>query len=643
METEGSFSEKRGITMVHTQAKIIRCRHFSMPARQTLMALMLLVPGCTRDPASGPPVVHGRNIDPIYETVETKTETPDHCPLCDAAESTGLVFQHENGMFGQRYILEIMGPGSAMLDYDRDGDLDIFLVQGRSLAPAATSTAALSPGHRLFRNDVTTNAEGKPLLKFTDVTDAAGLTFSDYGMGAIAGDYNNDGNTDLYVTCYGHDRLLQNTGQQTFEDVTESAGLLADPAWSTSASWVDIDRDGQLDLFVCQYLEWTPETHVPCKSPWGGQGYCGPKSLPPSRSRLYRNAGDGKFVNVSQTSQISSKAGAALGVVGADINGDGWADLFVANDAMPNYLWINQHDGTFYEEALIRGCAVNGEGGSEGNMGIVAADFFYHGGIDLFITHLKSEHATFYQNLGEGYFADMTASLGLDATTRPYTGFGTGALDFDNDGARDIFIANGGVQIDPDQERAGIAVPLRQRSLLFRNHGKHQPEFAPITGCACLDAEETGRGAAFGDLDNDGDTDILVNNNHGPARLLLNDVGQLNHWLGVRLTDGPEGAEYIVSGAIAELDRTDEPKLTCRSATDGSYLSSSDPRLIFGLGDSTETGVVRIRWPDGLEEIWENLNCDQYHELRKGTGTEADPLPASVSEKNQVNAIPHSE
>ncbi|MBM4077419.1 MAG: VCBS repeat-containing protein, partial [Planctomycetes bacterium] len=369
-------------------------------------------------------------------------------------------------MIGKRFILEIMGPGSALFDYDNDGDLDLFLVQGRSLESSALTVVQSDSIHRLFRNDLTVDSTGKRQLRFTDVTQEAGLTFSDYGMGVIAGDVDRDGHVDLYVTCYGRDRLLRNTGRKTFEDVTESSGLKSDSAWSTSASFADYDRDGWLDLFVCQYLDWTFETHIDCKSPWGGHGYCGPKSFTPSRSRLYHNLGNGRFEDVSQSSGINSRSGPALGVVGTDLNDDGWVDFFVANDAMPNNAWINQRNGTFVDEALVRGCAVNADGKSEGNMGIIAADFFNRGRLDLFITHIKTEHATFYENLGEGMFSDITASLGLDAPTRAYTGFGTGAIDFNNDGKLDIFVTNGGIQIDQEQERAGLAVPLRQKSLL---------------------------------------------------------------------------------------------------------------------------------------------------------------------------------
>jgi enediyne biosynthesis protein E4 len=538
-------------------------------------------------------------------------------PFRDVAEEAGLIFRHENGMIGKRYILEIIGSGSALLDYDRDGDLDLFLVQGRSLDRDPNAPDAEQPVHRLFRNDSFPADGGPPLLQFTDVTEEAGLSFSDYGMGAIAGDYDRDGNMDLYLTCYGHDRLLRNNGQKRFVDVTESAGLKAASAWSTSASWADFDRDGHLDLFVCQYLDWTFETHVSCPVPWGGVGYCGPQTFPPSRSRLYRNQGDGTFRDVSQSSRIAEERGAALGVVGADIDDDGWIDFFVANDAMPNHLWINRHDGTFAEEARSRGCALSAEGMPEGNMGIIAADFFNQGRTDLFITHLKGEPAVFFRNQGDGQFTDVTADLGLDAPTRTSTGFGTGAIDYDNDGALDIFAANGGVQVEFAQEKKGIPLPLRQRSLLFHNRGRLEPVFEMIVGFPFLELAEVGRGVAFGDLDNDGDTDMIVNNNHGPVRLLRNEVGQQKHWLGLSLVAGPPGAEFHAIGAVARLERPGWPMSTRRCATDGSYLASSDPRLLFGLGDSPDTGKVRVRWPDGSEHVWENLPCDRYHLLHQ--------------------------
>lgn len=582
--------------------------------RILLIGLLLWSVGCNRVVKNDAP-----SDDATAATAESKTVTivPVTPPFHDAAQDVGLAFRHDNGMIGERYIVEIMAPGCALLDYDRDGDLDLFLVQGRPLSPAGASTQD-SPCHRLFRNDLGLDGQGKAAIRFTDVTSDAGLTFSDYGMGAAVGDFDLDGNPDLYLSCFGHDRLLRNNGNHGFVDVTDTAGLTAESAWSTSASWADYDRDGDLDLFVCQYLDWTIESHVPCQSPWGGKGYCGPKTFRRSRCRLYRNGADGTFTDVSRSSQIDSKPGTALGVVAADFDDDGWIDFFVANDAMSNHLWINRRDGTFQEEAVLRGCAVNADGMAEGNMGIIAADFFHTGRIDLFITHLKSEHATFYQNLGDGMFADITSRLGLDAPTRPYTGFGTGAVDYDNDGALDIFLTNGGVQIDPDQERAGISPPLRQRSLLFHNVGTELPKFVPLQNMPFLDLEEIGRGAAFGDLDNDGDVDIVVNNNNGPVRLLLNDVGQRKHWLGLRVVDGPAGHEFDAVATTVRLLRRNRPPESRRCATDGSYLSAGDPRIVFGLGDSTDTGTIRVRWPDGSEGVWENLAADRYHVLAKG-------------------------
>jgi hypothetical protein len=439
-------------------------------------------------------------------------------------------------------------------------------------------------------------------------------------MGVIAGDYDNDGWIDLYLTCYDKNRLLHNNGNGTFTDVTAAAGLGGDYGWSTSAAWVDFDRDGYLDLFVSHYLEWNADIQKTCHSVGGYQDYCSPKGFPPARSTLYRNLGNGKFEDVSLSSRIATQAGAALGVVTADLDEDGWPDLFVANDGMANHLWINQRNGTFAEEGLRRGVAFNSDGAAQANMGVIAADFFNRGSPDLFITHLTAEGSTFYRNLGHGHFEDTTSMVGLDASTRPFTGFGTGALDYDNDGWLDIFAANGAVQSIDAQVRAGLKLPLRQRCMLFRNLGTSPALFQEVQGSDFLQLEDVGRGVAFGDLDNDGDLDIVVTNNNGPARLLLNEVGQNRHWLGLRLVDGPPGRRHDVLGATARVDRAGGPSLWRRCATDGSYLSSSDPRLLFGLGNSPEISRVRVLWPDGHLEEWRGLATDRYYELVRGSG-----------------------
>ncbi len=537
----------------------------------------------------------------------------------DVAEESGLVFRHNNGMSGELYMPEMVGSGVALFDYNNDGRFDVFAVQGGPMKSAATPEASDAPTHRLFRNDLAVQPNGRCVLKFTDVTEETGLSFADYGMGVIAGDYDGDGWIDLYVTCLGRNRLLRADGNGIFTDVAEAAGVAGD-GWNSSASWIDFDRDGRLDLFVCRYLEWTFESHRMCRNLAGGDDYCGPATYPSARSRLYRNLGNGKFADVSLDSGIASKAGAALGVVSADFDGDAWPDLLVANDGMANHLWINQKDGTFKEEALARGCAVNCNGKAEANMGVIAADFHDSGCDDLFITHITTQHATFYRNLGQGQFADETRHLDLDAPTRPFTGFGTCAIDYDNDGSLDIFAANGAVKIIDSQMKAGLQPPLRQRSQLFHQLKDSKLRFREITDGAFLTVEDVGRGLANGDLDNDGAVDLVISNNNGPLRVLLNQVGSKNHWLGLRLMDGSPGHQHDVLGAVATLDRSGQPTLRRRCATDGSYLSSSDPRVVFGLGDSTTVDRVCVQWPDGLAEEWRGLAVDQYHELARGSG-----------------------
>jgi len=559
----------------------------------------LLLPGCGHAPDSP-----GADSLPAFR---------------DAAEETGLIFHHVNGMSGQYYLPEMVGAGVALFDYNNDGKLDVLLLQGGPLGPEHKPDPSRWPRHRLFRNDLEVQPDGRRVLRFTDVTEAAGLNFADYAMGVAAGDFDNDGWVDLYITCLGRNRLLHNNGNGTFTDVTETAGVGCG-GWSTSAAWVDFDRDGLLDLFVCQYLDWDFNKHQLCHSIAGRKDYCGPKTFQPARSRLFRNLGNGRFQDVSLSSGIQSKAGAALGVVCADLDGDGWPDLFVANDGMANHLWMNQRDGTFREQALLRGCALNANGEAEANMGVIAADFSRDGRDDLFITHLKTEHATYYRNLGKGNFADETARCDLDTPTRPFTGFGAGALDYDNDGFLDIFCTNGEVRLIEEQARAGVVLPLRQRCQLFHNLGGRRLRFQEMRRGDALNIEDVGRGAAFGDLDNDGDIDIVVTNNNGPARLLLNQVGQNKHWLGLRLVDGPPGRRHDALGAIATLERAGQPLLRRRCATDGSYCSSSDPRVLFGLGDATDTGVLRVQWPDGKTEEWRGLAVDRYHELARGSG-----------------------
>jgi hypothetical protein len=524
-------------------------------------------------------------------------------------------------MSGKRYMVEMTAPGVALFDYDNDGDLDVFLVQSGPLEKGRKPDPAHDPRSRLFRNDLKNG-----ILHFTDVTDQAGLGLIAYAQGVIAGDYDGDGFVDLYVTAFGGNHLFHNNGNGTFTEVPDAGGAAdkapgAPPAWHTSAAFIDYDRDGRLDLFVCRYLAWTFEGHHQCRSKAGNPDYCGPQTYTADRSRLYHNLGNGKFADVSAPSGIASKAGPALGVSAADLNGDGWPDFFVANDGAPNHVWINQKNGTFKEEGMLRGAAVNADGAPEANMGVIAADFSNHGLFDLFVTHLRNEHSTLWRNLGNGQFDDATQSAGLDAPTRPFTGFGAVPVDYDNDGWLDIFAANGEVRVIDEQARQGIALPLRQRAMLLRNMGGARPRFQDVPGGDYLRVEDVGRGVAAGDLNNDGGVDLVVANNNGPVRLLLNQTPDRGHWLGLRLTEGPPGHRRDALGATATLHRTGKPSLFRRCATDGSYLSSSDPRIVFGLGDSAGYDWIGVQWPDGSREKFTGVAAGRYTELAKGTGS----------------------
>ena len=529
----------------------------------------------------------------------------------EIAEETGLRFTHLNGATGQYYMAEQMGAGAALLDYDNDGDLDVFLVQSGTLGQAGANGGATS---RLFRNDLKVLPDGRRTLHFEDVTERAGLGWSGYGMGAAVADYDNDGDLDLFVTAFGPEALFRNNADGTFTDVTAAAGV-SDPLWSTSASFFDYDRDGDLDLFVANYLDFTLTDNKRCADSVGARDYCGPRAYRPVPDRLYRNEGNGRFTNVSEAAGILKADGAGLGTVAGDFNGDGWLDLYVANDATPNQLWINRRNGTFADEGMLAGVALNAAGNPEGSMGIASGDIDADGDEDLFITNIIGETFALYENDGRGSFDDARVRWAVSGPTARFTGFGTDWIDFDNDGWLDLFIANGAVNVIEAQR--GQPVPFRMRNLLLRNTGARRFEDVSSLGGPAFAREETGRGAAFGDVDNDGDTDVVVTNNGGPARLFLNQSAGA-HWLQLRLQQ--ESGNRHGFGAWVGVERGKRPTLWRRVRSDGSYASASDFRVQVGLGADARADAVVVQWPDGTRERWTGVGVDRLLTLRRGTG-----------------------
>ncbi|MCH7781150.1 MAG: VCBS repeat-containing protein [Acidobacteria bacterium] len=546
-------------------------------------------------------------------------------PFVERAAELGVEFVHFNGMYGELHFTEIAGSGGAVFDYDNDGDLDLYLVQGAMLDPQVPPSRALFPPDepgalrdRLYRNELVESGT----LRFTDVTEASRIESTGYGMGVAAGDYDGDGWVDLYVTNAGPNLLLRNRGDGTFEDLTAAAGA-GDERWSTSAAFVDYDGDGWLDLFVVNYVDFTLANHKPCFSSTSAIEYCGPSSYQPVPNRLLRNRGDGTFEDVTAAAGIARHYGSGLGIVTTDLNGDGLVDLYVANDGLPNQLWINRGDGTFENTALLAGCAFNKDGKAEASMGVDAADFDGDGDDDLFMTHLTDETNTLYLNDGTGWFDDYTQEAGLGAASHSYTGFGTVWLDYDNDGWLDLLIANGAVKTIEALARAGDPYPLDQRNQLFRNVGGARFEEVTDSAGAAFESVEVSRGVAAGDLDNDGDTDVLIVNNSGPARLLINEVGRRNAWLGLRLTDAT--GRIDLTGTRVEIVRPDGSSLWRRVRVAASYCSSNDPRVLVGLGADPAIVVVRVYWPGGDVEEWRDLEPRRYWTLRRGTSPERTP------------------
>ena len=533
----------------------------------------------------------------------------------EIASDVGLRFEHVTGATGEHFMPEIMGAGGALFDYDNDGDLDVYLVQGRPLEsgkPLLFPPAAGSgPGNRLFRNMLGETGT----LRFQDVTEKAGVGHDGYGMGAATGDYDNDGFLDLYVTNFGDNVLYHNNGDGTFTDVTRTAGV-AVGRWSTSATFLDYDNDGLLDLFVGNYVDFTVQGNKRCYAPTGEPDYCTPMAYKAVPSRLFHNLGNGTFADVTEASGLGTSYGPALGVVAADFNGDGHTDIYVANDTAANRLWLNQGNGTFREFALEAGVAYDANGRTKAGMGVTAEEVDDAGTLAILVTNLTREGATLFRG-AKGVFEDVSSQFGLATPTFGFTGFGTQWLDYDNDGRLDLFIANGAVTIVESQR--GARYPYSQRNQLFHGEGHAQAfhETSDIAGDA-FRRLEVARGAAIGDIDNDGAVDVLVTNNNGPVRLLHNEAGSGQHWLEVRL-EGVKSNRFGI-GARVGLVRDGQPTIWRRVHTDASYLSASDVRIHFGLGNNPHVRSLLVEWPGGSAERWDHIDADKLVTLKQGSG-----------------------
>ena len=503
----------------------------------------------------------------------------------DVTQQAGIRFVHNNGAFGKKYLPETMGPGVAFIDYDNDGWPDIFLVNGMDW-----------PGHaqkhstpKLYHN----NHDGT----FTDVTHKAGLDVEMFGMGVAVGDFDNDGYDDLFVTTYGQNRLFHNNGNGTFSDVTQKAGLHGPKEFSTSAAWVDYDKDGHLDLVVANYVQWTPETDLYCTLDGKSKSYCTPESYKGTSVRLWHNRGNGTFEDVTQKSGLGDATSKTLGVAVLDYDNDGWPDLLFSNDTQPNKLYRNNGNGTFTEKAVVAGVAFSEDGVARAGMGVDAADYDHSGYASVLITNFSNQMISLYHNEGKGLFVDEAPRSEIGRASLLTLGFGCFFFDYDLDGWPDVLIANG--HVDDDIQKVQANVSYAERPHLFRNLGKGKFEEVTKSMGAAFASPRVGRGAAYADINNDGRLDLLLSTNAGPVYLFRNEAtgtAAANPSLRLKLIGTKYNRDGI--GAVVKLTAGGETQTEMRRSG-SSYLSASEPVLTFGLGEHDKADSIEIRWPSG--------------------------------------------
>ncbi len=564
----------------------------------SLLAAIVPLTGCAPRPATS-----------ATPTVPAQSQANSAVTFTDVTRVAGIQFNHVNGAFGRFYYPETMGSGGGFIDYDRDGRLDVLLVNG-DYWPGHTPTGATRPTLALYRND------GDDA--FTDVTAQAGLNVSIYGMGVAVGDYDNDGYDDLYITGLKRSLLFHNMKGSRFRDVTPQARVGNEGHWGSSAAWLDYDNDGRLDLFVCNYVLWRPQDDQVCLQ-GGLPFYCGPLVYKADSCRLFRNLGGGRFQDVTQEAGIHKTTGKSLGVTVWDLEGDGYPEIFVANDLTPNYLFRNNRKGAFREEGLEAGIAYGADGVARSGMGIDIADTKNDGKFAVFISNFAREPNSYFVQESQSLFSDKTYETGMGEPSLQWLGFGLHFLDYDNDGWKDAFVANGHIQ--PEVARYEPGQMYAQQPLLFHNRGDGNfDEVHKHVGGNLMDSM-VGRGAACGDYDNDGDSDILVTTNNGAARLLRNDGGNRANWLTIHLRGSKSnrngiGAQVkVTAGGITQRDQV-------RSGS--SYLSASDLRLRFGLGSAGQAEHIEIQWPSGIIDRLRGVKSNQILVIDEGKGARGD-------------------
>ena len=517
----------------------------------------------------------------------------------DVTQEAGIRWKHTDGRSGQKYFMETLGSGAAFFDYDADGDPDLYFVNG---APLPGYVVQEAPTNCLYRN----NGDGT----FTDVTEKAGVGDTGYGHGCAVGDYNNDGQLDLYVTNYGTNRLYRNNGDGTFTDVAEVAGV-TEPRWSSSCAFADYDRDGNLDLYVVNYIVFDID-----ENPWCGlkekgiRAYCEPDNFPAQSDTLFRNNGDGTFTDVTESAGIYNTAGKGLGVVWGDYNNDGVPDIYVANDSTENFFYHNNGDGTFEEVGFMVGVALSENGAAENGMGTAFGDWNNDGWLDLTVTNYAQQTNTLYHNDADGFFTDATATTKTAQLTYPYLGWATAFIDYDNDGYQDLFVANG--HLHENLAELGQQGTYGQRNLLFRNN--HNGTFTEVSETLGpgMKLEDVSRGATFADYDSDGDIDIVVTNSNTAPRLLRNDGGNQKNYLQIRLIATQGTTDAI--GARVKITTGDLTQTREVRSGDG-YLSQRDLTLHFGVADYVQIDRVEIQWQSGAKQVIKSVPANQVLSL----------------------------